>query len=116
MLSYYSNVLYNDKILVLKNTVSDSLSPTNPKHHVPIGVQGMVSASLEVDASLIIPGHKVVVSAPVILAKEERAKAKEKAKEKDEDAEEERDGEPLWLCKRKMSSSRTSWSKGAPLC
>jgi hypothetical protein len=92
------------------------LSPTNPKRHAPIGVQGMVIASLENDASLTIPGHKVVVSAPVILAKEERAKAREKAKEKDEDAEEERDGEPLWLCKRKMSSSRTSWSKGAPLC
>ena len=73
-----------------------------PKRHAPIGVQGMVTASLQNDASLTTPGRKVVVSGPVNLEKEERAKAKGKAKEKEEDAEEEREREPLWLYKRKM--------------
>ena len=68
----------------------------------------MVTANTPNAASLTTQGHKVVVSGPVSLAKEEKAKAKEKAKEKDEDAEEEREREPLWLCKRKTSSSRTA--------
>ena len=66
-----------------------------PKRHAPIGVQGMVIASMLSAASLTTQGHKVVVSGPVNLAKGEKAKAKEKAKEKDEDAEEEREREPL---------------------
>ncbi len=78
-----------------------SSSPLNPKYHVPIGVQGMVTASLWNDASLTTPDRKVVVSGPVNLEKEERAKEKGKAKEKEDDAKEEREREPLWLYKRK---------------
>jgi hypothetical protein len=66
----------------------------SPKHHAPIGVQGMVIASLQKDASLIIPGHKVVVSGPANLEKVEKAKEKEKVKEKEKGAEVEKEREP----------------------
>jgi TATA-box binding protein (TBP) (component of TFIID and TFIIIB) len=55
----------------------------------------MVIASLQKDASLIILGHKVVVSGPANLEKVEKAKEKEKEKvkekEKGEEAEKERE-------------------------
>ena len=75
-------------------TGDKGLSPMSPKHHAPIGVQGMVIASLQKDASLIIPGHKVVVSGPANLEKVEKAKEKEKVKEKEKGAEVEKEREP----------------------
>ena len=63
--------------------------------HAPIGVRGMVIASLQNAANLIIPGHKVVVNGPANLEKEEKEKAKERAKEKEKDVEEEKGKEPL---------------------
>jgi hypothetical protein len=55
----------------------------------------MVIASLQNAASLIIPGHKVVVKGPANLEKEEKGKGKERAKEKEKDVEEEKGKEPL---------------------
>jgi hypothetical protein len=54
----------------------------------------MVIASLQKDASLIILGHKVVVSGPANLEKVEKAKEKEKVKEKEKGEEAEKEREP----------------------